>query len=308
MTTSTKGLLFILSAGFCWGISGTIAQFLFTQNIQVMQVVQTRATFAFVILAISLLFFKRKSLTFKKEKSFGWILAGIIGVAGANYTYYSTIKLSSVGTAILIQYTAPALVMIYSVIRKEETVTGLKILALVISLIGCFFAIGTGTDALFEAGWLAVVVGFSSALCYASMAIIGRYFSKDQNPDLLQNLVFTLMFASIFWCFFDPPTNWGNWNLTAMEWSSLVAFSLVSVLFPYIFFFLGLKYLSSSTVMIIQTFEPVSAIVTAWIFLDETMGGLQLLGTTLVIGAIVMLAMSSKTLSTKKHEVNAKNH
>ena len=60
MKNSTKGILFILAAGFFWGISGTVAQFLFTQNIQVMQVVQTRSTFAFVLLFFGLLFFKRK--------------------------------------------------------------------------------------------------------------------------------------------------------------------------------------------------------------------------------------------------------
>ena len=118
MKNSTKGILFILAAGFFWGISGTVAQFLFTQNIQVMQVVQTRSTFAFVLLFFGLLFFKRKSLTFNPKKSWGWIASGIIGVAGANFTYYYTIKLSSVATAIIMQYTAPVLVMVYALARS----------------------------------------------------------------------------------------------------------------------------------------------------------------------------------------------
>lgn len=299
MKPMTKGILFVILAAFFWGISGTIAQFLFTKNIQVFQVVQTRSTFAFVFLFIGLLFFKRRSLQFKLKKSFGWLLTGIIGVAGANFTYYYTINLSTVATAILLQYSAPILVMIYSLARKEETVNPYKLFALVLSSVGLYFAIGSGTNELHQAGWLAVLIGFSSAVCFAAMGILGRYLNTSSDQDLLQNLVYTLFFAALFWSFFKFPTTWVDWNLTYLEWLSLIGFSFISVLIPYIFFFSGLKQLQPSTVLIISTVEPICAVISAWYFVGENLDQTQLLGTLLVIGAIVLLGFFSNRSKTQ---------
>jgi len=69
-------------------------------------------------------------------------LIGIVGIAATNFTYYYTVKESTVATAILVQNAAPVLVMIYAVmISKEEEFTGIKALSLALALCGCFLAV-----------------------------------------------------------------------------------------------------------------------------------------------------------------------
>ncbi|MCK6602471.1 MAG: DMT family transporter [Bacteroidetes bacterium] len=297
MTTTDRSLqggLFVLLAAFSWGISGTAAQFLFSRNIQVMQVVQTRSTFAFLFFLLILALFRRSSLKpdFKKT---GWFLAaGIIGVGFSNFTYYYTISVSSVGTAIILQYTAPVIVMVYGILSKDEAASWMKWLALSVSLAGCILAVGAGSTDLFDAGPLAVAIGVASAFCFAAMGIIGRRLNRHKESDLWQNLVFTMMAAALFWAVLRPPVLWPSWNLTPAEWGTLGLFSLISVVVPYLFFYLGLRFLPPSTVLIISTFEPITAIASAWIVLGETMSAIQIAGASLVILAILILALENR--------------
>lgn len=294
---SYRGVLYVLLAAFFWGISGTVAQFLFSQNIKVMQVVQTRSTFAFLFFLLVLAIVRPVSLK-PDFKKMGWYLAaGIIGVGFSNFTYYYTINVSSVGTAIILQYTAPVIVMVYGILSRDEQASWMKWAALAVSLAGCILAVGAGSSDLLNAGPLAVTIGIASAFCFAAMGVIGRQLNRHSGSDLWQNLVYTMMFAALFWAILQPPTDWPSWNLTPSDWGILGVFSLISVVLPYLFFYLGLKFLPPSTVLIISTFEPVTAIISAWIFLGEAMSGIQIVGAGFVISAIVILGIENRQAS-----------
>jgi len=294
---SSRGVLYVLLAAFFWGISGTVAQFLFSQNIKVMQVVQTRSTFAFLLFLLVLAIVRPVSLK-PDFKKMGWYLAaGIIGVGFSNFTYYYTINVSSVGTAIILQYTAPVIVMVYGILSKDEKASWMKWSALLVSLAGCILAVGAGSTDLLNAGALPMTIGIASAFCFAAMGIIGRQLNRHAGSDLWQNLVYTMMFAALFWAVLQPPSDWPSWNLTSSEWGILGFFSLISVVLPYIFFYLGLKFLPPSTVLIISTFEPVTAIISAWIFLGESMSIVQIAGAGLVISAIFILGIENLQVS-----------
>ncbi|NUQ80617.1 MAG: EamA family transporter [Bacteroidetes bacterium] len=289
--SSVRGLIFVLLAAFFWGISGTAAQFLFSHQIEVMQVVQTRSSFAFVLFAASILLFRRESLRVTPPRLGLLALAGIIGIGFSNYTYYATISVSTVSTAIILQYTAPVLVMVYGILTRTESAGLTKWLALSISLSGCLLAVGTGGADLFSAGPAAIAIGTASAFCFAFMSIIGRRLNADPTSDLWGNLVYTIGFAALFWAVFQPPWQWSDWNLDTTAWLMLIGFSLISVLLPYLFFYLGLTFLPPTTVLIISTAEPVTAMISSWLILGESMSAFQITGASLVLLAILILGL-----------------
>lgn len=289
--SSVRGLIFVLLAAFFWGISGTAAQFLFRHQIDVMQVVQTRSSFAFILFAAAIAIFKPGSLSVSPGR-LGWLaLAGVIGIGFSNYTYYATISVSTVSTAIILQYTAPVLVMLYGILTHTETAGTTKWVALGISLAGCILAVGTGGADLFSAGPVAIAIGTASAFCFAFMSIIGRRLNADPTSDLWGNLVYTIGFAALFWAVFQPPWQWVDWNLDGNAWLMLIGFSLISVLLPYLFFYLGLTFLPPTTVLIISTAEPVTAMISSWLILGESMSVFQIAGASLVIIAIMILGL-----------------
>lgn len=295
--SSVRGLIFVLLAAFFWGLSGTAAQFLFRHQIDVMQVVQTRSTFAFVLFLIAISLFRPSSLSVTPRRLGLLVLAGVIGIGFSNYTYYATISVSTVSTAIILQYTAPVLVMLYGIFTRTETAGTAKWVALGVSLSGCLLAVGTGGADLFSAGPAAIAIGTASAFCFAFMSIIGRRLNADPASDLWGNLVYTIGFAALFWAVFQPPWQWADWNLDASAWVMLVGFSLISVLLPYLFFYLGLTFLPPTTVLIISTAEPVTAMISSWLILGESMSGYQIAGATLVLVAILILGMDYRRRS-----------
>ena len=125
-------------------------------------------------------------------------LVGIIGIALTNYTYYFTVRESTVATAILVQNVAPVVVMIYTVaVSKQEELTGIKLMSLVLALCGCFFAVSGGslTDVRLS-GW-SLLTAPVSMLTYAFMLIFSKQVLRQYRVWTL--LVGGLGFAAAFW-------------------------------------------------------------------------------------------------------------
>ena len=71
--------------------------------------------------------------------------------------------------------------------------------------------------------------------------------------------------------------------------------AVFGTIFPYLLFMRAMKHLSASSTGIISTLEPVVAAVIAWIFLQERLTGLQVVGGLCVLLAIVILQKGSVT-------------
>ena len=66
--------------------------------------------------------------------------AAIVGVGGLltnNFLYFEAIHLTSVATALLLQYQAPVLVALYGLLIHRQRVTGRLWLSLALSVLGC---------------------------------------------------------------------------------------------------------------------------------------------------------------------------
>jgi drug/metabolite transporter, DME family len=67
---------------------------------------------------------------------------GVLGLAAANFFYYYAIQRTSVATAIIVQYTAPAWVLVYMVGSGRQRATVLRTIAVLLAVGGCALAIG----------------------------------------------------------------------------------------------------------------------------------------------------------------------
>ena len=288
-----KGYIMITGAAFLWGVSATGAKFLLNQQLDTILIVQTRVTISCILMLIFYLAFKQHLLRVAVRDLWLFALLGILGVAGANFTYYFTIKESTVATGILIQYTAPLFVMGYAVVAKEERFTVIKLCAALASLLGCFLAVG-GLDAL-RITPLGMLTGSGSVFCFAFMTIFTRHVLERYNVWTLT--FYAIAFASLFWLVVNPPWNIASADLSGNTWLMLALLAVASVLIPHTLFFGGLRYVVPSRAVITSTLEPVVAIATAAIILGEALGGLQVLGALLVISAVLLLQVRREAVA-----------
>jgi drug/metabolite transporter (DMT)-like permease len=209
-------------------------------------------------------------------------------VATVQASYFATIARLGVGLAILLQYVAPALVVLYEVLR------GRRVGALVV---GAVLAATAGTALLVSGAGLAAVaarpldwiIGISSAFFFAFyMLCAKRGLDRYAAPTVL---LYSFSIAAIVWMVVTPPWRIAAANYPPELWGMFFAIGMFSTLVPFLLFASGLQRLPASEAAILSTFEPVVAVVTAWVFLGESLLPIQWIGAGLVMAATVMATL-----------------
>ena len=285
-----KGYILVVVAAIFWGVSATVAKFLFNQHLDIDLIVQTRVTFSFLVLLVWYLLFRRDLLRVHLRDLYRFALLGICGVGGANFSYYFTIKESTVATAILLQYTAPLLVLGYATLSKEESLTPAKFIAAFLSLLGCFLAVGAYDAGALKLTPIGLVSGIGSVVTFAFMSIYIRHLVMRYSVWTVS--IYAFGFASLFWLVVNPPWAMGASSIPGETWSTLFLLAIISVLIPHTAFFSGLQYLVPARAVITSTLEPVVAIASAAFFLGEVLDHVQVTGAVLVLVAIVLLQLT----------------
>jgi drug/metabolite transporter (DMT)-like permease len=284
-----KGYIFIMTAAAFWGISATAAKSLLNQQVETLLIVQTRVSFSCLLMLAFFALFNRLPLRLRLNDIWRFALLGILGVAGAHFTYYFTIKESTVATGILIQYTAPMLVMVYGAMTKEESVTVVKIIAALVSLAGCVLAVGGYDASVLKITPIGLVSGVGSVVCFSFMNIFVRHLFVRYSVWTVT--FYSILFASVFWFVVNPPWNVASAEIPFDIWKVLVLLAVISVLIPHTMYFAGLRHIVPSRAIITSALEPVVAIISASLLLGEHLQSVQVAGAVLVIASIVLLQM-----------------
>jgi drug/metabolite transporter (DMT)-like permease len=287
-----KGYLAISAAACLWGIAATVAKILFNKQYEPLILVQMRVTISFTVLFLFFLFYNRRLLVFRMKDIPLFFTAGILGVAGSNYFYYAAIKETNVSTSILLQYTAPVMVMIYAAVVQKEKITGAKISALLLSVIGIFLAIGAYDPEVLRGTQYGITLALLAAVSFSIFNISGK--TLTQRYAVWTGLIYLFGSAALFWMFISTPADIVAANYSLEDWGIFAAIAVISILLPYSLYYYGLHHIQSSKAIIVSTLEPVVAIVSEWLFLGGTMGPIQVLGAIFVLIAIVLLQRSSR--------------
>src|SRR4029077_14274682 len=125
---------------------------------------QTRVTFSFLALILFLALRRGwERLALPRRDFRQAIVIGILGVAASNYFYYLAIQRTNVATAIIVQYTAPIWVLLYTVARRMQRPTLQQVAAVGLPVTGIALVIG-----VFGGGGLRLdAVGLFAALLAA---------------------------------------------------------------------------------------------------------------------------------------------
>ncbi len=287
-----KGHIAISLAAVMWGVAAAVAKSFFNKSYEPLILVQMRVTLSFAVLFLFFLTTNPKLLRFNLRDIPHVLIVGILGVAGSNYFYYAAIKETNVSTSILVQYTAPIMVMMYTVIFQKERLSSMKLSALVLSIGGIILAVGAYDPAVIQGSLKGIILALLAAVSFSIFNISGK--SLTQKYSIWTGLIYLLLAATLFWSFINTPMDIINAGYSAEDWKVFGIIALISILIPYSLYYYGLKHIQSSKAIIISTLEPVIAIIAEWLFLNGRMGPLQIVGACSVIAAIVLLQKDSR--------------
>ncbi|HST11985.1 MAG TPA: EamA family transporter [Terriglobales bacterium] len=298
-----RGYAFIAAATLLWGISATLGRAAFTGKLlpsgQALQPIdpvilsQSRVTISFIVL-FPILALRRGWRNLKLPLAdFGRLaLLGVLGIAASNYLYYLAIKRTNVATAIILQYTAPVLVLLYMVARGLQKATAQRVTAVVLSVLGSALAIGVvGTSGLRLDG-IGVMAALLAAVSFAFDNIAGHRILARYDRWIV--LLYTTLTAGAFWLIVNPPWRLVAAHYSGWQWGFLAVFALVSVLAPFSFYFAGLQHLEPTRAIVASCLEPVFSILLAAFLLGEALRPAQVLGIVIVLAAIVIVQLPER--------------
>jgi drug/metabolite transporter (DMT)-like permease len=297
--------VYIASATFLWGVAATLGRAAFTGRLQLtgqtlrpidpLILSQSRTTFSFIFLALALLLLRGWKRLRLPAADLGRMFAlGVLGVAASNYLYYLSIQRTNVATAIILQYTAPVWVLLYTVARGLQKPTLRRIAAVGLAVTGIALVIGIFGSGGFRLDAIGVMAALGAAFSFAFYNIGGH--SILARYDRWTVLMYVILSASLFWIIVNPPWKIAAAHYSGNQWLFLLVFSLLSVLAPFALYFAGLQHLEPTRAIVVSCLEPVFSIVIAAGVLGEVMRPLQTIGIALVLVAIVVVQLPDRGL------------
>ena len=282
-------VLSVLLAGTLWGCIGFFVRRYEALGLNSMQTAALRITLAAILFAVFVLIYKPRLFRIRIKDLWCFLGTGIVSVGVFTFCYFKSIELSSLSVAAVLLYTAPAFVMLFSLIFFKEKMTVMKGVSLILAVLGCAMTTGVigGNVNVTLAGLL---FGLGSGICYALYSVFSR-FALNRGYEPFTITLYTFLFAAVFSiaaCDVHPVIK----VMTADIWSAgyAVLFALASCVLPYTFYTLGLKQISASAASIIATVEPVVAtIVGAWYFGEAIGVPFGYIGVALVFLSVVLI-------------------
>lgn len=286
------GYLYVVLAAICWGVSGSAAKFLFHHGVTPFQLVQLRLTLAALVLFVFLGLRHPALLIIARADVPYFALFGAVGMAGVQFTYLFAISQIHVAAAILLQYTAPALIALHAVFFFRDRLRPFTLAALAGALVGCYLVVGAYNLDLLTMNWLGIGSGVLSAVTFAWYSIQSEYGMRRYSPWTV--LFYALAFAALTWNIAYPPLTAFFPSRSPLVWAWILYIALLGTLVPFGLYLQGVNLIRATRASITATLEPITAGLLAYAFLGEEMASWQLLGAALVVVSIIVLQLDQQ--------------
>ena len=284
MTQNQKGTLYVFLAALLYSIGGLCIKVIPWGG---MAVNGGRTAIALVIIGIYLTLV-RHPLRFNR-----WILLGAVCVFGTNALFSVANKMTTAANAIVLQFTAPIFVMIFSAIFFRRKPTKLDLGACVVVFGGIVFFF---VDGLSMGGTAGNILALCSGVAYAGV------FMMNEMPN--SDAICSVFWGDVISAVTGLPFLFHESDFSATPLISLLILGVFQVAVAYILLTIGLKTTPPVTASLVSGIEPVLNPILVVVFYGEKMGSLALVGAATVIGGVVGYNMlrqnETKTIAIKE--------
>ncbi|MBS1221264.1 MAG: carboxylate/amino acid/amine transporter, partial [Proteobacteria bacterium] len=262
--------LMLLATAILWSLGGLLIKWV---NWHPVAIAGMRSLIGAVLIA----------LIFRKELKF----TGSFEQIGAAVAYTGTVvlfvvanKLTTAANAILLQYTAPVYVALFSPWFLGERARGNDWLSLAAIMVGMLLFFG---DQLSLDGYLGNCVALASGFCFGWLTLFLR---RHREESAISALVLGNLLAGLIglpFMFQSMPD--------ATGWIGLLLLGVVQLGLPYVMYALALRHVRAVEGILLPMIEPVLNPLWVFLLLGETPGPLALLGGAIILGAVMVRAI-----------------
>ena len=284
MTASQRGTLFVAISAALYSIGGLCIKVIPWNG---MSINGGRTAIALVVIGAYLLWTKHP-LRLNR-----WVALGALSVFGTNALFSLANKLTTAANAIVLQFTVPIFVMLFSALffRKKPQKLDLAACAVVLGGILFFFL-----DSLEMGGGLGNFLALLSGVSYAGV------FLMNDMPD--SDAISSVFWGDVLSAVTGLPFLAHETEFTATAVFSLVILGAFQVGVAYVLLCIGLKTTPPVTASLISGIEPVLNPILVAIFYKEAIGAYAMVGAAIVIGGVVAYNVLKLKLGAKAQHSN----
>ncbi|MEU6663901.1 EamA family transporter [Streptomyces sp. NPDC046821] len=287
------GLGLALGSALAFGGSGVAAKPLIEAGLDPLHVVWLRvAGAALVMLPVA---WRHRSLLIQRPA----LLAGfgLLAVAGVQACYFAALSRIPVGVALLIEYLAPALVLLWVRFVQRRPVTRAAAVGVVLAVGGlaCVVEVWAGL----RLDPIGLILALGAACCQVAYFVLADQGSDagERAPDPLGMIAYGLLVGALVLTAVARP--WGmDWSVlggsasmngtSVPAWLLLCWIVLLATVVAYVTGVLAVRRLSPQVAGVVACLEAVIATVLAWVLLGEHLSAPQIAGGVVVlVGAFI---------------------
>ncbi len=288
------GILYTLSGGICWGLSGCFGQYLFqSKGITADWLVTMRLVIAGSILVLLGLCIQKKALCNiwqKPRNRKRLVLFALAGVLVSQFTYFSAVQYSNAGTATVLQSLSSVMILVIVCLREKRLPRRLETGAMICALLGVFLLSTHGDIHSMTLTQMALIFGLASAVGAVAYTVLSGNLLREYGVYAVVG--FAMLVAGAVMVVFVRP-----WRFViAWDMQLVLALGGVAILgtaVAYSLFLKGVSIIGPFLGSLLGTVEPITAVIISLVFLKEPFVWKDMIGFALILGTVCVLSLKS---------------
>jgi drug/metabolite transporter (DMT)-like permease len=258
----------------------------------------------FVVLGLAAFFAAFSRKRFRAGKGLGgfFVLYGL-SLALFNTMWTFSVELNGAAVATVLAFSSPAMTAVLAHYFLGESITGIKLVSIVLSLVGTILVSGAASAAAWQVNAAGIVFGLLTGLFFAIYNMVGKS-SANRSIDPWTTMLYGFGCAVGFLFLLNIGVNilsgqaatesllwlgnaWGGWAI-------LILLGVGPTIGGYGLYLVSLGYLPATVANLIGALEPVFTTLWAYLLFAEELSGTQLLGSLIILGSVVLLRLGER--------------
>ncbi|HEM3624793.1 TPA: EamA family transporter [Streptococcus suis] len=299
MAEKRLGTLITLIAGIAWGLSGVSGQYLMSRGVSVDMITSLRLLVSgFFLVGLAYATAKEQLLAVLNDKNalLGIFIFAMLGLVLNQTAYLQAIYHTNAGTATVLQYLCPILVLAYTCLKNREKPSGIELISIILAVAGTFLIATHGKLDELSVAPIGLFWGIFSAFTYALYIILPGKLIRQYGSItviglglLMGGIVVTLGVQT--WKQ-SLPLDIG----TAFGLLGIVG---VGTIFAYTAFLKGVSLVGPVNGSLLASIEPIASVFFAVWLVNEQFYTIDFVGMLLILLAVFLISLKDLMISRK---------
>ena len=301
MDRQRQGTLLTLVAGFSWGISGISGEYLMANGVHVNLLTSIRLLIAGIFLTILAYYRDKKTLVVlltSKKNILGIILFTLFGLVLNQYAYLSAIHHTNAGTATVLQYATPVLVLLYTCLRNRIWPSLTEVVAIVLAIGGVFIMATHGNPSELAITPAGLFWGILSAFTYAAYLLLPVQLIRTYGS--LHVISLSMLLGGILFPLVSQAWTY-SFDMTGENLLALFGIVGIGTIFAYTVFLHGVSIVGAVKGSLLASVEPVASVLLTVLVMGTQFYLTDFIGKVLIIAAVLLISLRDMLASQKAH-------